>query len=264
MGIRVNVSSDNLVKASYDAPTTGALVWQNFTAGSSVAALKAAHSLAVDAELIANTSNLARDFIGFVIPLDTLHEVSGKLSSAAAISAIPIAMENTRKAYSSVVKLVSSPSRSNVRGFVISAVKAAKETCEVASGFGLAKAKLPKSVLSIVADVDGIWNAATQKASLDSEKPVKPHIEKHQAAYTAQVNAELTKNVTALVLHVVGFATGFFAIVISPYWSASLGMIYLVAGVVSFVRKGQADAIEQSFNCNAINELQKAQSEKAE
>jgi len=213
-------------------PSASSLVLDFFTEGSSVPCLKAATSVAANLKLAADASVVARSAIGTVISMEGLDRGIGSLAAAGAIASLPSVGKNARKTYNGVVALVNAPTLSNVKPFAVSALKTVKEGCEVACGFGSKSAKLPKNGLSCVLDVHEIYEAVQQKSSAKKDSDI------------TALNGRIVKSTSGLAFHTLSFAVGLFALVISPYWSAAFGTVYLVTSVVSYVYDKQADWVK--------------------
>jgi len=217
-------------------PSASSLVLDFFTEGSSVPCLKAATSVAANLKLAADASVVARSAIETVISMQSLDRSIGSLAAAGAIASLPSVGKNARKTYNRVVELVNEPTLSNVKPVAVSALKTVKEGCEVACGFGSKSARFPKNVLSCAFDVHEIYEAVQEKNSLA----------KSGSSQINALNGRIVKSASGLAFHTLSFAVGLFALVISPYWSAAFGTVYLVTSVVSYVYDKQAESVVHS------------------
>jgi hypothetical protein len=202
-------------------PTFSNSVFDALTSDSN-AFLKATNTVLFDLKFLMEASTIARNAIEAVVSLNALDYGMEKLASAAAIGSLSAVVKNSRKACQSIASR-------NVKELSISMLKAARDGCEVACGFGFKAAKFPRNGLSCALDVYGLYQAVVGKKALFD----KSDLEKTSgvAARLTSFNLEIAKNISGLALHSLAFC----AVVISPVVTAVLGTTCLVTAVLSQV-----------------------------
>lgn len=121
-----------------------------------------------------------------------------------------------------------------------------------------------KQFTAVPSDLHGMWKMYDKSLRLRDPGVARelPHIPEYHDAKIAEVDSAMVKNATGFMFHATSFATGFFALVVSPFWGLFLGVGYLVATVVNTVFSvrvtdiREADIATRLVRDHGVRELQ--------
>lgn len=175
--------------------------------------------------------------------------VISPLSNAGAMTVLPTIPVNAHKVYAAIRK-------GDLTGAGFGIVKTVNAVAEFLQGLwgAMGESLWSKSAGNVkhftgaIGDGRGVLKVYQERDRLHNlpEGGELPRLPKLHKAKVEALDAEMAKHTSAFMYHAISFATGFFALVVSPLWGLIIGGVYLIASVVDTVFTQRVEDIRQA------------------